>query len=350
MRALQDEQAPLIADIAAELAAQVLGDAGLRIRRMAPLETAQAGELSFLANPKLKSKLATCCASAVIVRADAAEDVVAAGGTALIVADPYRAFAQLTRWWAARVRPAAAPGIHPSAVLGQGVRLGTGVSVGPLSVIEEGACLGDGVVIGPQCQVGRDAEIGAGSRLAARVAFGAECRMGQRGVLHSGAVIGADGFGFAPHQGRWEKIEQLGAVWMGDDVEVGANTCIDRGALEDTVLEDGVKLDNLIQIAHNVRIGAHTAMAGCVGVAGSARIGAHCTFGGAAMILGHLEIGDHVHISAASVVMSSILKPGQYSGVFPIDENGNWEKNAATLRQLHQLRSRLRAVEKKLTP
>jgi UDP-3-O-[3-hydroxymyristoyl] glucosamine N-acyltransferase len=163
-------------------------------------------------------------------------------------------------------------------------------------------------------------------------------------------VIGADGFGFAPDQGRWEKIEQLGAVWVGDDVEIGANTCVDRGALDDTVIEEGVKLDNLIQIAHNVHIGAHTAMAGCVGVAGSAKIGKHCTFGGAAMILGHLQIADHVHISAASVVMSSILKPGQYSGVFPIDENGNWEKNAATLRQLHTLRSRLRALEKKSSP
>jgi UDP-3-O-[3-hydroxymyristoyl] glucosamine N-acyltransferase len=169
-------------------------------------------------------------------------------------------------------------------------------------------------------------------------------------VLHTGSVVGADGFGFAPNHGRWEKIEQLGAVCIGDDVEIGANTCVDRGALDDTVIEEGVKLDNLIQIAHNVHIGAHTAMAGCVGVAGSAKIGKHCTFGGAAMILGHLQIADHVHISAASVVMSSILKPGQYSGVFPIDENGNWEKNAATLRQLHTLRARLRALEKKSSP
>jgi UDP-3-O-[3-hydroxymyristoyl] glucosamine N-acyltransferase len=164
-------------------------------------------------------------------------------------------------------------------------------------------------------------------------------------------VIGADGFGFAPLKvdggNRWEKIEQLGAVWIGDDVEIGANTCIDRGALEDTVIDHGVKLDNLIQVAHNVRIGAHTAMAGCVGIAGSTRIGRHCTAGGAAMILGHLELADHVHISAASVVSRSILKPGTYSGFFPIDDNAAWEKNAATLRQLHLLRERLRALEKK---
>jgi UDP-3-O-[3-hydroxymyristoyl] glucosamine N-acyltransferase len=166
--------------------------------------------------------------------------------------------------------------------------------------------------------------------------------------VHSGVVIGADGFGFASTEGRWEKIEQLGAVRIGDDVEIGANTCIDRGALDDTVLEDGVKLDNLIQIGHNVHIGAHTAIAGNAGVAGSARIGPRCTIGGAANILGHLTLAEGVHISAASVVMRSILKPGLYSGIFPIDDNASWEKNAATLRQLHALRDRVRALEKDL--
>jgi UDP-3-O-[3-hydroxymyristoyl] glucosamine N-acyltransferase len=160
-------------------------------------------------------------------------------------------------------------------------------------------------------------------------------------------VIGADGFGFAPNEGAWEKIEQLGAVRIGNDVEIGANTCIDRGALGDTVIEDGVKLDNLIQIAHNVRIGKHTAMAGCVGVAGSANIGAHCTIGGSAGILGHLTLADNVHISSFSLVTRSILKPGHYTGVFPIDDNAAWEKNAATLKQLHKLRERIKALETK---
>jgi UDP-3-O-[3-hydroxymyristoyl] glucosamine N-acyltransferase len=160
-------------------------------------------------------------------------------------------------------------------------------------------------------------------------------------------VIGADGFGFAPHQGQWEKIEQLGAVVIGDDVEIGANTCIDRGALDDTVIGHGVKFDNLIQVGHNVRIGDHCAFAGCVGIAGSARIGRHCTAGGGAIILGHLELVDHVHITAATVITRSILKPGQYSGLFPFDDNASWEKNAATLRQLHSLRERLRALEKR---
>ncbi|MFY7939571.1 MAG: UDP-3-O-(3-hydroxymyristoyl)glucosamine N-acyltransferase, partial [Burkholderiaceae bacterium] len=164
----------------------------------------------------------------------------------------------------------------------------------------------------------------------------------------SGVVIGADGFGFAPRQGEWEKIEQLGAVRIGDDVEIGANTCIDRGALQDTVIEDGVKLDNLIQIAHNVRIGAHTAIAGCTGIAGSTVIGKHCTIAGAANIIGHLNIADHVHISVATVVTRSISKPGVYSGSFPFDDNAAWEKNAATLRQLHRMRTRLMLLEKKL--
>jgi UDP-3-O-[3-hydroxymyristoyl] glucosamine N-acyltransferase len=178
------------------------------------------------------------------------------------------------------------------------------------------------------------------------VTLGERCRIGARGIVHSGAVIGADGFGFAPTEGRWEKIEQLGGVSIGDDVEIGANTCIDRGALGDTEIGNGVKLDNLIQIGHNVRIGEHSALAGCAGVAGSAVIGKHCTIGGAGMIVGHLELGDHVHVSAGSMVMRSIHKPGVYTGIFPIDDNASWEKNAATLRQLHALRDRLRALER----
>ena len=201
--------------------------------------------------------------------------------------------------------------------------------------------------IGALCVVERGARIGAQTVLKPRVTVGEDCVIGDRCIVHSGVVIGADGFGFAPNAGAWEKIEQLGAVRIGNDVEIGANTCIDRGALSDTVLEDGVKLDNLIQIGHNVRIGMHTAMAGCAGVAGSATIGAHCTVGGGAVVLGHLRIVDHVHISAASVVTRSINRPGHYSGFFPIDDNAAWEKNAATLKQLHSLRDRLKALEKK---
>jgi UDP-3-O-[3-hydroxymyristoyl] glucosamine N-acyltransferase len=211
--------------------------------------------------------------------------------------------------------------------------------------VDPQAVVADDAQIGPQCVVERGAVIGAGTVLKSRVTVGENCSLGARCIVHAGVVIGADGFGFAPHQGQWVKIEQLGAVRIGDDVEIGANTCIDRGALEDTVIENGVKLDNLIQIGHNVHVGAHTAMAGCVGVAGSARIGAHCTVGGGAVVLGHLTLADHVHISAASVVTRSILQPGQYTGMFPLDSNANWEKNAASLKQLSRLRERIKALE-----
>ena len=336
-----------LADIAAAVGGVLRGDGERLIERIGSLESADQATIGFLSQPRLKHLLADTSAGAVIVRADDAELLQARGTAAVIVADPYLAFARLTRWWVARTRAAPEPGVHPSAYVAPGVRLSPKAHVGPMAVVEAHAVIGDGVVIGAQAFVGEGAELGEGTRLHPRAIFGSGCRIGRSGIVHSGSVIGADGFGFAPFEGRWEKIEQLGGVRIGDDVEIGANTCVDRGALDDTVIEDGVKLDNLIQIAHNVHIGAHTAMAGCVGVAGSAKIGRHCTFGGAAMILGHLEIGDHVHISAASVVMSSITKPGRYSGVFPIDENGNWERNAATLRQLHTLRARVRALEKK---
>lgn len=335
-----------ITEIVAALGGDLYGRVDVEICAIRPLDKAGPFDISFLAQAKLKQTLANASPGAVVVRPDMLDLALSRAQAVIVSPDPYRYYAALTRWWVRMTRPQTPPGIHPSAWVAEGVHLGRDVSIGPFAVIEAGAQVGDACVIGAHSVVAEGAVLGAGSRLAPRVQLGAACRVGERAILNSGVVIGADGFGFAPHQGRWEKIEQLGAVQLGDDVEVGANTCIDRGALDDTVIGNGVKLDNLIQIAHNVRIGDHTAMAGCVGVAGSARIGAHCTFGGAAMILGHLEIADHVHISAASVVMSSILKPGQYSGVFPIDENGNWEKNAATLRHLHALRQRLRALEK----
>jgi UDP-3-O-[3-hydroxymyristoyl] glucosamine N-acyltransferase len=193
--------------------------------------------------------------------------------------------------------------------------------------------------------VERGARIGAHTQLRSRVTVGEDCAIGQRCLLHSGVVIGADGFGFAPDGDRWEKIEQLGAVSIGDDVEIGANTCVDRGALQDTVIEDGVKLDNLIQVGHNVRIGRNTAVAGCVGIAGSATIGPQCTIGGGAIVLGHLEIAAHVNISAGTLVSKSIHKPGHYTGIFPLDENANWERNAASLKQLYRLRERIKQLE-----
>jgi UDP-3-O-[3-hydroxymyristoyl] glucosamine N-acyltransferase len=319
------------------------------IQRIGPLDSADATTIGFLSNPRYRSQLHDTAAGCVIV-APAVQGDVRPDCVALVTPDPYLYFARLTQWWAARTRAAPPMGIHPSAVVAPDAVLGEGVSVGPLAVIEAGAVIGCHAVIGAHVFVGVGVEIGETTRLAPRVTLMSGTRLGARCLLHSGVVVGADGFGFAPTAGRWEKIEQLGGVCIGDDVEIGANTCIDRGALDDTVIGHGVKLDNLIQIGHNVQIGDHSAMAGCVGVAGSARIGSGCTVGGGAIVLGHLSLADGVHISAASVVMRSIAKPGQYSGVFPLDDNAAWEKNAATLRQLHTLRDRLRALEKKMTP
>jgi UDP-3-O-[3-hydroxymyristoyl] glucosamine N-acyltransferase len=335
-----------VAEVAALVDGEVLGDAARVCSRIGPLATADAATVAFLSHPRYRAQLEASAAGCVLVQ-PALREAVAQRPAAVLVDDPYHAFARLTQWWAARTRPAVAAGVHPSAVVEAGAVVHPAASIGPLAYVGPGARIGEGVVVGAQAHVGRDAELGAHTRLMPRATLLDGCRIGARGLVHGGAVIGADGFGFAPHQGQWVKIEQLGAVVIGDDVEIGANTCIDRGALEDTVIEDGVKLDNLVQIGHNVRVGAHSAFAGCVGVAGSARIGRHCTAGGGAIILGHLELVDHVHVTAATVITRSILKPGQYSGLFPFDDNAAWEKNAATLRQLHGLRERLRALEKK---
>ncbi len=337
----------IAAFLCGELGGELVGDAATAIARIGPLETATPDTISFLSNPRYQQQLAASKAGCVIV-SNGMRDAAVARGAALVVPDPYLAFARLTRWWAERQRSRPAPGIHPSAVVADDAQVASDAHIGPGVVIESGARVEAGAVIGAHCFIGEAAHVGADTRLAPRVTLGERCRIGARGIVHSGVVIGADGFGFAPNKGRWEKIAQLGAVRIGDDVEIGANTCIDRGALDDTVIEDGVKLDNLIQVGHNVHIGAHSAMAGCVGIAGSASIGKGCTVGGGAIVLGHLTLADGVHISAASVVMRSINKPGQYSGVFPIDDNSSWEKNAATLRQLHTLRDRLRSLEKRM--
>lgn len=308
------------------LGGRLCGDPDWVIGGLAPLRSARSDQISFLSHPKYQSLLPTSKAGCVIV-APAFEALASTGRSAIVTDDPYLYFARLTRLWKQTQDLHFGPRIHPSAV------------------IDPGAWVADDAVIGPLCVVERGARVGAGSVLKSRVTLSEFCSVGERCILHSGVVVGADGFGFALHQGQWEKIEQLGAVRIGDDVEIGANTCIDRGALEDTVIENGVKLDNLIQIGHNVYIGAHTAMAGCVGVAGSARIGAHCTVGGGAVVLGHLSLADHVHISAASVVTRSVSQPGHYTGMFPLDTNANWEKNAASLKQLSRLRERIKALE-----
>ncbi|NQW92571.1 MAG: UDP-3-O-(3-hydroxymyristoyl)glucosamine N-acyltransferase [Polaromonas sp.] len=329
--------------------ARLLGNPELLIDRLSSLETAGDTGLAFLSHPKYTQKLLQSEAACVVVGITA-ETAAAQRGTCIVVADPYHYFARLTQVWKQRHSVQGAEGIHSSAIIDPSARLAQDVFVGAFVCIGAGSVIAKDARIGEHSVVGQNAVVGVGSRLSARVTLGDGCTIGARCVVHSGAVIGADGFGFAPHHGRWEKIEQLGNVLIGNDVEIGANTCIDRGSLQDTVIEDGVKLDNLIQIGHNVRIGAHSALAGCVGVAGSASIGAHCTIGGGAVVLGHLTLADHVHISAATVVTRSILKAGNYTGLFPIDDNAAWEKNAATLKQLHTLRDRLKRVEKAIAP
>lgn len=315
------------------------------IQRLAPLESATAEDLSFISHVRYAKQLNVTKAKALILPL-ALRDHVDGERSCIITDDVYHYFARLTQWWRQRLYPFPAPTRHPSAFIHPDARLGSNVHVGPYVVVEANAIVEDGCHLGAHVVIEQDARIGVNSYLHPRVTVGARCVVGQRCIFHSGVVIGADGFGFASHQGAWVKIEQLGAVQIGDDVELGANTCVDRGALDDTKIGHGVKLDNLVQIGHNVQIGNHTAMAGCVGVAGSAVIGAHCTVGGGAVVLGHLTLVDHVHVSAASVVTRSLLKPGQYTGVFPLDENAAWEKNAATLKQLHALRERIRRLEK----
>jgi UDP-3-O-[3-hydroxymyristoyl] glucosamine N-acyltransferase len=318
-----------LGSIVEALGGELHGDPDLCIEALATLETAGPQALSFLSHPKYQGQLPSCRAACVIV-GPAHRAQAMARGPCIIAAQPYLYFAQVTRLWKAALTAPPRARIHPSAVIDPDARVHDTAKVGALCVIERGAT------------------VGAASELRSRVTVAEDCHIGERCLIHPGVVIGADGFGFAPNDGVWEKIEQLGAVRIGNDVEIGANTCIDRGALQDTVIADGVKLDNLVQIGHNVQIGAHTALAGCVGVAGSARIGAHCTLGGGAIVLGHLELADHVHISAASVVTRSIRQPGHYTGLFPIDDNAAWEKNAASLKQLNRLRERVRSLEQTL--
>jgi UDP-3-O-[3-hydroxymyristoyl] glucosamine N-acyltransferase len=339
--------ADIVEALAEQASAELHGNPDTPIDALSSLELAGPSDLAFLSASRFASLLSASKAACVVV-SPGMRDAALRRGPCIVVADPYYYFALLTQLWKRVHNPLPPHAIHANAVIDPTARLAKDVSIGAFCSIGAGAQIASGARLAEHCVVGAGVSIGADTRFAARVTIAEGCRVGDRCIIHSGAVIGADGFGFAPHDDMWVKIEQLGAVLIGNDVEIGANTCIDRGALQDTVLEDGVKLDNLVQIAHNVRIGKHTAMAGCSAVAGSATIGAHCTVGGAANVLGHLQLADRVHISATSLVMRSISKSGEYTGIFPIDDNRTWEKNAASLKQLHTLRERLRRVEKEL--
>ena len=336
-----------LAELVERLGGELRGDGNVLVDGIAPLADATTSHLSFLSSAKLRAHAAQSQAAALILApADDHALGAAYAGARIITDNPYAYFARAAQWFAASNAPPRVPGVHPTASVHPAARVAASAIVGAHVTIDAEAVIGPDATIDAGCFVGRRARIGDGTHLHPNVIFEADCCIGKNGIVHAGAVIGADGFGFANEGGAWIKIPQTGGVLIGDDVEIGANTCIDRGALTDTVIEDGVKLDNQIQIGHNCHIGAHTAMAGCVGVAGSARIGKYCTFGGAAMVLGHLTIADHVHISSASIVSRSIHEAGQYTGFFPLSKNADWEKSAAIVRNLAAMREKIRDLEK----
>lgn len=332
-----------LAEIASRLGGRIAGNADVVIEQVGTLEAAGPGQIAFLSNPRYRSKLVTTRAGAVILD-KAAEPLTSL--PRLVSANPYATFARVSQLF--NPPDPVVGGIAPGAVVSPQARVHETAWVGHGAVIEEGARVDARVSVGAGCHVGRAVRIGEDSRLFPSVVVYHGCTVGKRVVLHSGVVIGADGFGIAREGDCWLKIPQIGAVVIGNDVEIGANTTIDRGAIEDTVICDGVKLDNQIQIGHNCHVGAHTAMAGCVAVAGSARIGAHCTIGAASVILGHLSIADHAHVSAGTVISRTIREPGTYTGMFPFNDHASWARNTAHVRQLDKLARRIKALEKKL--
>ena len=329
---------------------RLVGDGSARICRFASLAQAKLGDASFLANAKYAASLADCKASLLILQSASVLSGIGLNCTVIETPDPYLYFARAATWLIERSRKAQIQSttIHPHAVVHETAVLGKRVRIGPMSVIGAHVKIHDDCDIGAGCVIEDRVELGAGSLLSARVTIYSDCTIGDRAILHSGVVIGADGFGFAPTESKaWLKIPQVGGVRIGHDVEIGANTCIDRGTLDATVIADGVKLDNLIQVAHNVVIGEHTAIAACVGIAGSAVIGKYCQIGGAAGILGHLTIADGTVIGPMSLVMSSIDQPGKYVGVYPLQAQSDWEKSAAIVRRLPELRRQVRSIESK---
>ncbi|MAX33017.1 MAG: UDP-3-O-(3-hydroxymyristoyl)glucosamine N-acyltransferase [Halomonadaceae bacterium] len=330
-------------ELAERLNARVIGDGQRTVSGLATLSDAGPHELTFLANRAYLKYLPATKAAAVLLHPDHAEECPTA---CLTLDNPYLGYAELSRLFdplAARYRP----GVHASAVVAESAKLGDNVEIGPQVVIEDGAVIGDDVVIGPGSVVGADSVIGAGSRLHAHVSVCHGVVVGERVVLNSHCVIGGDGFGFAHDGSRWHKIAQLGGVVLGNDVEVGSCSSIDRGALGDTVIGNDVKIDSQVQIAHNVQIGDHSALAGCVGIAGSTKVGRHCMLGGGVGLSGHLTLCDGVQVTGMSLVTNSIHEPGVYSSGTGSMRNALWRKNAVRFKQLDELAKRVTRLEKK---
>ena len=333
-----------LAEIAARFGGRLVGEARVLIRQVGTLERAGEGEIAFLANPRYRGQLASTRASAVILGPDF-ESLTSL--PRIVSDDPYLCFARVAQ--CLNPSPGVQRGIAPGATVSPGARVDASARIEAGVTIEVGATVGAGCWIGAGCIVGSGVTLGAQSRLFPSVVIYAGCRIGARAVVHSGAVIGADGFGFARDGDRWLKIPQIGSVIIGDDVEIGANTTIDRGTIEDTVIEDGVKLDNQIQIGHNCHVGANSAIAGCAGLAGSVRVGRRCTIGAGSIVLGHLSICDDAHISADTVVSRPIRQPGRYTGMYPFDDHESWTRNTALVRHLAELAERVRKLERQLT-
>lgn len=333
-----------LAQLAQRFDCRLLGDGETRIVGVCSLSPGRQGHIAFLASASHRRSLGQTQAGAVVLQeADAASSPV----PALISPNPHLVFAHLATLFSPP--DAIVPGIHPTAVVDPAARIHPKAAIGPHCVIEAGAEVEEAAVIGPHCVIAANARIGEQSRLVARVYVGKAVTMGRCCVMHPGVVIGADGFGFAQDGERWIKVPQLGSVRIGNDVEIGANTTVDRGALDDTVLEDGVKLDNQIQIGHNVRIGAHTAIAACTGISGSTVIGRRCMIGGGVGMNGHLQIADGVVITGMTMVTHSLHSPGVYSSGLPVDDNRRWQRNVARVRHLDEMAGRLRRLERRMS-
>jgi UDP-3-O-[3-hydroxymyristoyl] glucosamine N-acyltransferase len=341
--AADSQQSITLGQIADELGAELRGDPAIEINGLATIESAAEGQLTFLSNGFYRRYLSDTSASAVLLGAELADEC---SVSCLVVDNPYLAYARLSSYFDNAPHPA--PGIHSSAVVAGTAVIHPDASIGANCTIMERASIGAGVIIDPGCVIGEGSVIGDNSRLWSNVTVYHKVTIGREAIVHSGVVIGADGFGFAPGETGWEKIRQLGGVTLGDRVEIGAGTTIDRGALEDTRLGNGVKIDNQVQIAHNVVIGENTAIAGCTAIAGSTKIGKNCTIAGAVGITGHLQITDNVHITAMTLVSKSIREPGAYSSGTVMATSGEWKKNAVRFGQLDALVKRVAALEKAL--
>ena len=326
--------------LAESLGVELRGDPERPIVGLQSLRDAGPEHLSFLANTRYTEALRQSCAGAVLLRPS---DLALWSGDALLSDNPYAAYARASHLFDRR--PPRPPGCHASAVIAADVVIGAGVHIGAQVVIGAGAVIADACVIEAGCVIGENCHLGPAVHLAPRVVLYPEVRLGARVRIQSGSVLGGDGFGFARTGSGWQRIAQLGRVVVGDDVDIGANTCIDRGALGDTVLEEGVIIDNQVQIAHNVHIGAHTAIAACVGISGSTRIGRHCVLAGGVGLVGHIEIADGVHITGMSMITKSISAPGSYSSGTAFEPSRQWKKTAVRLRQLESMAERLRRLE-----